>query len=250
MRARGLPMLCAVLLLAGCASSAPAPKTQLDTTSRLKVADAAASAGDHDLAASMYSRAITDPSLATSERVRAADMLVQLGRSETAESALSERLRTSPNEAELHRALARLHILGGKSASAVADCDVLLARDPHDLVALTDKAVALDLLGQHRDAQALYRQALTLSPDDAAVRSNLALSEALDGRMGEAKAAMAPLQNRPDLSNRVKTDMGLLFAADGDEAASQSWLDGRGADAHDVATVAQALRAHTPSAPQ
>lgn len=247
MDARSVAILSTVaLLVAGCASAPPAPSAQLSSASRLKVADAAASAGNRDMAAAMYARAINDPGLDATARIRAADMLVQYGHPDTAEAALIERLQTAPNEIEVRRALARLHILGGKAASAVADCDTLLAHNPHDIVALTDKAVALDLLGRHGEAQPLYRAVLAIAPDDAAVRSNLALSEALDGKMNEATAALAPLQNRPDLPDRVKTDMGLLYAAGGDAAASRSWLDGRAADDHDVAMVAQALRSRTP----
>jgi Flp pilus assembly protein TadD len=235
----------AAVLLAQCAAPARTPQVQapLGADAHLKMADAAAAAGNPDLAATMYTRALSDPKLDPAGRIRAAEMLVQLGRIGTAEAALNDRLRTAPDEIELRRALVRLHIVAGKAQEAIGDCDALLAHDPRDMAAVVDKAVALDLLGRHTDAQTLYRRALAAKPDDEGVRSDLALSQALQGNIAEATATMAPLRARADLPERVKADLGLLYTAGDDPASARAWLDGRAPDDADVALLAGAIRA-------
>ncbi len=243
-----------VLGLAVLASACAAPAAQhaaqgsLGAADRLRVAQAAAESGNPQLAASMYLRALADPKLATADRIRAADTLVVLGHPGSAEAALTERLHAAPaldaaDEAALRRALARLHIVAGQPAQALLECDALLARDHGDTAATVDKAVALDLLGRHEEAQALYREALQKTPDDAAVRNDLALSVALQGRISEAQAVAAPLRARPDLPDRVKTDLGLLYAAGNDPGNAASWLDGRSTSDADVELLVDAMRA-------
>ena len=234
----------------GCATPVKQNAAQgpLDTPDRLKLAQAAADSGNTTLATSLYMRALSDPTLGTDTRIRAADMLVALGHASNAEAALNERLHSSPapsaaDATALRRALARLHIVAGRPADAVVECDALLARNSGDLAATVDKAVALDLLGRHAEAQALYRRALEVEPDDATVRSDLALSVALQGRISEAEALAAPLRNRPDLPARIKTDLGLLYAAGNDPGNAEPWLDGRTTSAADVVMLVDAMRA-------
>ena len=252
---QALLILGVAVLASACATPAAqhAARAPLDTTDRLKVAQAAADSGNPELAASLYLRALSDPKLGTSSRIRAADMLVALGHSGSAEAALNERLHASPaldvaDEAALRRALARLHIVAGQPAQALLECDALLARDHADIAATVDKGVALDLLGRHEEAQALYRRVLEASPDDAAVRNDLALSVALQGRIGEAQAVAAPLRARPDLPDRVKTDLGLLYAAGNDPGNAASWLDGRSTSDADVVLLVDAMRARAAQA--
>lgn len=238
-----------VVSLDACATPARnSAQGPIGTADRLKLADAAAQSGNSGLAISLYLRAMSDPRLDTTGRLHAADMLVAFGRTGSAEAALTSRLEGKPplsgaDEAAVRRALARLHIIAGKPAQAVMECDALLQRRPGDLAAKVDKAVALDLLGHHAEAQALYRQALKVAPDDAAVRSDLALSVALQGHITEAQAVAAPLQAQPDLPDRVKTDLGLLYAAGDNPATAAQWLNGRSPTDTDVVLLVDAMRA-------
>ena len=242
-------------LLAGCAAPtgsghASGPQGQIDGPARLKMADAAADAGNSQLATTLYTRALTDPALPTEGRIRAAEMLMALGQPAAAEAALTNRLSkggslSAEDETNLRRALARLHIVAGQPARAMAECDALLARHPDDMAALVDKGVALDLLGRHAEAQAIYHRALARTPDDATVLSDLALSQALQGRIADAQATAAPLQARTDLPDRIKTDLGLLAAAGNDPAHAAPLLDGRTPGDADVVALTDAMRARS-----
>ncbi len=73
---------------------------------------------------------------------------------------LAERLRAQPGQPDLTRAVALIDLVAGQPALAIAGLDQVLAANPGDVRALVDKAVALDLQGQHAAAQAIYRQVL------------------------------------------------------------------------------------------
>ena len=121
-------------------------------------------------------------------QMRCADALARYGKLAQARQILTERLRSNPGQPDLTRALALIDLIGGRPEQAIAGLDQVLAANPADLNALVDKAVALDLLGQHTAAQAIYTQVLATTPDDAATRNDLAMSQMLEGRTGEALA--------------------------------------------------------------
>lgn len=60
--------------------------------------------------------------------------------------------------------------------------DNVLVAVPGDLRVLNAKGVILDNEGRHREAQAVYRQALAAEPGNPMLRHNLDLSLALDGK--------------------------------------------------------------------
>ena len=109
----------------------------------------------------------------------------------------------------------------GQPALAITEYDAVLAAKPDDMRALVNKGVALDLLGRHDDAQALYRKALALAPGDAAILNDLALSMLLAGHPREAEQVAAPLRSQPDIAPRIRAGVGVVLAANGDLAGAQ-----------------------------
>ena len=93
--------------------------------------------------------------------------------------------------------------------------------------ALNGRGVALDLLGQHVEAQRSYRTALAANPADIPTANNLALSLMLDGRAPEAVTILAALARRGGAPPRVAVNLGLAQAANGDRNAAQTTLSGR-----------------------
>ncbi|HET7883589.1 MAG TPA: tetratricopeptide repeat protein, partial [Acetobacteraceae bacterium] len=155
--------IAACLGLTACAGAGP-HKT-MTTEGRLQVAAEAEASGNTQLAVSMYTEAAERDPGNVELQLRCADALARSGRISQARRLLTERLRTSAGNLELVRALALVDLVAGDSAQAIAGLDRLLAADPGDERALVDKAVALDLQGQHAAAQAIYRQVLAQSPD-------------------------------------------------------------------------------------
>lgn len=200
-------------LLAACAAPSPPQTGLMSAQSREHIAVAAEASGNTDLAMSMYAQAAAEAPGNSAIHLRYADMLVKAGQIDQAREVLTRSLAAASDPVEVSRGLGIINVLSGLNARAVADLDKVLAAHPKDVPALVDKAVALDLAGQHAEAQALYRIAARLTPDDPAIANNLALSLALDGRTSEAKAVLLPYKGNDALPERMKVTMNILDGA-------------------------------------
>ena len=160
--------------------------------------------------------------------MRCADALARYGKLTQARQILTERLRSNPGQPGLTRALALIDLIGGRPEQAIAGLDQVLAANPADTNALVDKAVALDLQGQHAAAQAIYTQVLATTPDDAATRNDLAMSQMLEGRTGKALETLAPMQNADTSPQRLKVNLGLSTPPPGITTARDNcWVTAR-----------------------
>lgn len=83
--------------------------------------------------------------------------------------------------------------------------------DPHSAL-----AILYDRLGRFGDAQVAYRRALELSPDNAAVLNNLALSLAQQGRLDYAIKILEKVQKSDNPSFQARQNLVLLYALKGD----------------------------------
>ena len=209
--------------LAGCRSPAGPHQRTMTADARLQVAEAADAAGNTDLAAMLYTQAAADQTSNIALQLRCADALARDGKVAQAREMLTARLRATASQPDLLRALALdLNLVSGKSEQAMAVFDQLLLVKPDDAGALVDKAVALDLQGQHAAAQTLYRQVLAKSPDDAATKNDLAVSMMLEGRIQQALATLSPMQKAETLPPRVRDKKyGYFYSAAGDVEQSR-----------------------------
>ena len=182
----------------------------------LRVAQAAEESGDMGLAEQMYSQASAAAPSDAAAQLRYADVLMRRGRINEARELLSSHMKTVSDPLQLHDGLGSIYVLTGDPARAITEFDAVLRTRPNDIRALVNKAIGLDLLGRHGDAEALYRQALALSPDDQVVINDLAMSMLLAGRPQEAEQVAAPLRDRTDVMPRIRTGLGVVLAANGD----------------------------------
>jgi Flp pilus assembly protein TadD len=176
-------------------------------------------------------------------QLRCADALARRGKIDEARKLLAERLREHPGQSDIIRALALIDLMAGQPAHAIAELDEILATNPGDVRALVDKAVALDLQGQHTAAQVIYRQVLAMVPNDVAATNNLALSLMLEGRTRQALEVLAPMQGSTESPQRLKVNLGILYAATGNAEQSRQLLRNRVADS-DVSALARAVAEH------
>ncbi|HEY7578787.1 MAG TPA: tetratricopeptide repeat protein, partial [Acetobacteraceae bacterium] len=205
--------------------------TTLTPEARLQVAEAADAAGDSDLAISMYTAAAAENPGNIGLQLRSADALARRGRIGEARDLLADRLRAQPGQPDLTRAVALIDLVAGQLDQAIAGLDQVLAANPGDTRALVDKAVALDLQGQHAAAQSIYRDVLASSPNDAATRNNLALSLMLEGQARQALETLAPMQSVDSSPQRLKINLGILYAANGNTERSRELLGNRVSEA-------------------
>jgi Flp pilus assembly protein TadD len=216
-----LASLAVALPLAACGLHPADPASALGGEPRLRLAQAAEESGDAGLAEEMYAAAAAAAPTDATVQLRYADVLVRRGRIAQARALLTKHLNTVSDPQQLRAGLASLYVLTGEPARAIAEFDAVLTANPNDIRAVVDKAVALDMMGRHEEAQGLYRQALASAPGDPVVINDLALSMLLAGRAREAQEVAAPLRSQTDVSPRIRTGMGVVLAANGDLAGAR-----------------------------
>jgi len=228
------------VLLAGCSPHQDGQQHALTAESRLRVADAAEASGDRQTAISMYTAAANNSPDDTQVQLRSAEGLARNGSMEDASAILARRLKATPHDADLQRTLGAIQVMSGEPARAVLTLTEVLAINPHDTKAMVNKAVAFDILHKHDLAQDLYRKALLDAPDDVTINNDLALSLLLSGRRDEARLTMLPFHDSPNLSERIKTNVGILDAASGHPVEAGQILGSR-IGASDLASLTQAV---------
>jgi len=140
-------------------------------------------------------------------------------------------------------------VMTGKPQDALQTLSGVLASKPDDVSALADKAVALDILRRHDEAQALYRQALGLSPRDATISNDLALSLLLSGQAAAGAQVLAPFRESVGLPERIRTNLGIMDAASG-RADDAHALLGTHIDQADLAKLTEAISRGAPGQPR
>src|SRR6185437_15148601 len=208
--------------------------SQMSATSREHVAAAAEASGDTALALSMYAEAAEQAPRDASAQLRYADMLARTGKVQEARKQLADALARSNDPTAIRLGLGALDVICGKPADGIATLDRVLATDPNNLKALVNKAVALDIMGQHAQAQPLYRQAQAIAPNDAAIANDLALSIALGGRVADAQQVIKPFASSDAVPARLKTTMQILADATAPQASAP--------EAGEIAQYASAIR--------
>ncbi|MFL5279780.1 MAG: tetratricopeptide repeat protein [Rhodopila sp.] len=215
MRIRALAGFGLLALLAACAGS-PSGLSSTQTPS-VRVAQAAMASGDLMLAESIYAKASAAAPSDADVQVSYADALLRLNKVAQARSVLTAHMKTVRDPRPLGGPLGVVEVLQGDAQAALADLAAAAAADPGNIRWIVDKAIALDLLARHGEAQALYRQALAADADDMIATNNLAVSLALSGQKSEAASVAAPLAGRGDLPPRVALTGVVLRAANGED---------------------------------
>lgn len=231
-----LSVVALCVVLSACATKSGSDGPTLTGEARLRVAQAAEESGDYSLADSMYAEAATEDPDDASAQLHYADVLLRQGKVNEARDLLLHHMGSVSDPRQLQAGLAAIYVLSGDAARAVVEYDKLLASHPDDIRLIVDKAVALDVLGRHGDAQALYRRALYATPTDPVVISDFALSLVMSGKFQEATALVAPLRDADNVLPRVRNNVEIVLASS-DRAAVASDDGGNAA----LQQLAQAL---------
>ena len=87
---------------------------------------------------------------------------------------------------------------------------------PGDWGVYATMGVLLDRLGTYEEAQAEYRAALRLAPDNVAVMNNLALSLAQSGRLAEGIRVLEKVVHGENVIAQARQNLALLYALNGE----------------------------------
>jgi Flp pilus assembly protein TadD len=210
-----LPVGACILAVAACGKSQTqhsniipdeAPKLKakaLDpAAASLRMAENAYERGEYTMAAQFYYRAAELQPDNSAILVKLAYAMYKAGSPADAEKVFRASLEKDGAQPDALRGLAHSLVLQGRAAEALPIYRRALAsggrNDPRVYAGL---GAALDMLGKHDEARATYEAGLKLAPDNPALRNNLALSFAMSGDPGKAKAmredSVAPPKAKP-----------------------------------------------------
>ena len=125
--------------------------------------------------------------------VAAGDVLLEMGSVNEAIVAYNNALLRGGDNLPALVGLTKAYLKSGKPALALEPVSRAYALSPDNPKVLLLLGVTKDLSGEHREAQAWYRQGLGLAPGDPALTVNLALSLALSGDYPGAIAVLQPV---------------------------------------------------------
>lgn len=164
-------------------------------------------------------------SLAKSPRDR--DALIEAGQAalgiEDLEAAIGFFGRAAdvdPGHPDVTRGLGTVYLRAGRAGEALAQFDRALAAGADERSVLTDRALSLDLVGEHPAAQAAYARAIELDPANDEARRRLAVSYAITGNRARFEDTLRPLLDRRDVAAQRARAFGLAIMGESDRAGA------------------------------
>lgn len=194
----------------------------------VKVADAARQSGSFANAVDLYRKVIAEGVDTLEIHLDLAESLLGSGDIKGAESEYKFVENRAPTDVRPEIGLGRLNLVRRQPALALGAYSRALQDAPGNLVAINGKGVALDLLGRHLDAQAVYRRALLNNPDDRTLRNNLGLSLVFTKNYDEAVTILTALAEEPGATPRNRQNLALALGMQGDST------DAKMVAAHDL----------------
>jgi Flp pilus assembly protein TadD len=222
----GVLMFCLGLsaLVSGCSLPGQVPTSPASETEQ--VAAAAYSIGDYAEAARLYERAAERDPKSVGALVGLGKAYTALGQYSRAQNALIRARMLNGRNPEVLNELGNLELQQMHPKIAIEHFDDALKLDRDNLVALTGKAVSLDYLSRHLEAQEVYRTALKTYPTNFALLSNYALSQVLSGDIGAGINLMEELLRDPTNGETVRANMAIAYALDGRTRDARAMLTG------------------------
>ncbi len=224
-------VLIATLLLASCASSAPEesgfPANEDALTDTLRQTAENAERGlQFEAAAGHYGRLAErvpdsiEPPLGQARNQRYA------GAPREAISTLRRAIETHGEEPPLLLELAKAQFASALTADAGDTLARLRAETPDDWQVYAMLGMLRDNKGDFTEAQELYRQALSLSPDNPTVINNYSLSLAQAGELTQAIQLLEPIAFGEQSTVQTRQNLAMLYVLNGDSESAEKLVEG------------------------
>lgn len=191
--------------------------TEDDKSARLmKIARSARDKGDIKTAVQFYERAAATHGSDITPYLELADLytgeLQQTGR---ARAMLGAAAMKHADDPDMLRQIAKRLVEAGGFNQAVLLYDRALSARPGDPLLFNGKGVALDMLGQHANAQHVYKEGLGVDADNLLLANNLGLSYILSTDYAQAIALLEPLVENAEAHN-IRQNLALAYGLSGD----------------------------------
>lgn len=125
-----------------------------------------------------------------------------------------------PGHPGVARGLGAVYLRSGRAGEALVQFDKALAAGVTEQSLLTDRALTLDLVGEHPAAQAAYLRAIEADPGDDEARRRLAVSFAISGNRARFEEVLRPLLDRRDMAAQRARAFGLAILGDNERATA------------------------------
>jgi Flp pilus assembly protein TadD len=224
-------LLIAGLALASCANVTGASVTQRADAARdqgsqslVRLGDAARQTNDLAGAVKLYRNALIESPDQVDVLLVLGGTLFQGGDHAEAIESYNKVLTLAPQRPDAHLGLGRVYLAEYKPNQARVEFTAALQADPRNVQAFNDQGVALDMLGQHFDAQQSYMKGLAFAPDNTALRNNLGLSLAISGNYDQAVVELSNLSLEPGSIPRNRENLALALGLKGDTQGAAKLL--------------------------
>jgi len=151
--------------------------------------------------------------------------LRHLQQAREAQAIIMRALKEAPKDYDLRVELGKVQLSLGEPLKAIEQLsrvDAEIKGKRWDIkVAL---AIGHDRVEMYEQAERRYRQALQLSPENAAVMNNFALSLAQAGRLAEALELLERAASLPEATPRMRQNLALLYVMKGDLASAEKYI--------------------------
>ncbi|MBT4043442.1 MAG: tetratricopeptide repeat protein [Rhodospirillaceae bacterium] len=151
--------------------------------------------------------------------------LRQLRQAREAQAIVLRALKGAPKDLQLRAELGKVQLALGeplKAVDSLSRVDAEATTKRWDIkVAL---AIAYDSVGMYEQAERRYRQALDISPENAVIMNNFALSLAQSGKLPEALEIMERAASLPEATPRMRQNLAMLYAMKGDLASAEQYV--------------------------
>ena len=215
----------AFLLLTGCqttsdsAKKTPEPTSQADRLAKL--AKDIEGRGEADTALPLYARAAAMPEANAAIMVQSGDAYSRAGQPEEAISAYKAALAKSPNNGPallgMGTALVQVGDLPAGVSALTSAAPVVGTSSAYNRL-----GVALTMTGQTQSAIAAYQKALTMTPGDVDIQSNLALAAALQGDATVVEEAAQKVDSAAGAELHHKRNIVLAYGLIGHDQQARS----------------------------
>ena len=207
-------------VLWGCETPAEAPQkeeTGTPVSNLLRTAAAESqSTFDYPAAVGYYQSLYTrDPDDAEA-LLGLARNLRYIGSSDQAATLLAENMPKHPDLVALRAEYGKALVASGQAVEAVSSLTETHRQAPDDWKVLSALGIAYILLDDPAKAQESYLAALAISPSNASVLNNLALSMALSGSIDEGIELLERKAVGPSATPHIRQNLALMYAMKGD----------------------------------
>ncbi len=212
----------------------------------MRIGDDLRAGGDLNAAADMYRRAQSADPRSPAPPAALADVLRRLGQYAESEQIYRAALEHSHYSGMLLQGYGILMLEKGQPEAAIGALGPAVDEDAADPRVFNVLGIAYDALGDHAEAQRQYSAGLALAPENRSLRSNMALSLALQERYDDAIAQLKSADERdPSVGHNLAFVYGLAGRIEEAARISRQFLSD--ADVANNLAYYQAIRALAPA---